>query len=124
MNDHYPIAAPTGTPPTRFVPQVNFANNTSILSNATDTCEILTDGQVVALMYIGLYTPKIPECSVHDMLRNTVMQIIEADGATQVVTNAVLPKFWISGHVNLHPIRNLYLISTHPRDSQLTDHER
>ena len=39
------------------------------------------------------------------------MQIIEADGATQVVTNAVLPKFWISGHVNLHPIRNLYLIS-------------
>ena len=43
--------------------------------------------------------------------KNTVMQIIIADGATQVITNAVLPKFWTSGYVNLHPIRNLYLIS-------------
>ena len=39
------------------------------------------------------------------------MQIITADGATQFVTNVVLPKFWTSGYVNVHPIRNLYLIS-------------
>ena len=43
--------------------------------------------------------------------KNTNIQIIKADGATQVVTNAVLPKLWTSGYVNLHLIRNLYLIS-------------
>jgi len=45
------------------------------------------------------------------MLQNIVKHIIKADGATQVVTNAVLPKLWTSGYVNLNPIRNLYLIS-------------
>ena len=45
------------------------------------------------------------------MLQNTVLQIIAADGATQVVANAVLPPFWTSRYVNRHPIRNLYLIS-------------
>ena len=67
MNDRYPIAAPTGTPPTRFVPQTNLANNTIIISNANDTFEILTDEQVVALMYMGLYTPKIHVGYANDM---------------------------------------------------------
>ena len=111
MNDNYPFTGAPGTTPTRFVPTVNLANNTIVLSNANDTFEIFTDEQVVALMYMGLYTAKVPTCSVNDMLQNTVKQIIKADGATQVVTNAVLPKFWTSGYVNLHPIRNLYLIS-------------
>ena len=39
------------------------------------------------------------------------MQIITADGAIQIVTNAVLPKIGCSRYVSLHPIRNLYLIS-------------
>ena len=72
--------------------------------------EILTDKQVAALMYMGQYTTKVPTCSVNDMLQNTVRQLIKADGATQVVTNAVLPKLWTAGYVNLHPIRNIYLI--------------
>ena len=37
MNGNYPIATPTGaTPPTRFVPTVNLANKTIVLSNAND----------------------------------------------------------------------------------------
>ena len=39
------------------------------------------------------------------------MQKITADGAIQIVTNAVLHKIWSSRYVSLHPIRNLYLIS-------------
>jgi len=70
MNDNYPIATPTGvTPPTRFVPTVNLANNTIVLSNANDTFEIFTDEQVVALMYMGLYPAKVPTCSVNAMLQ-------------------------------------------------------
>ena len=45
------------------------------------------------------------------MLRNTKRNIIQADGARQVVTNAVLDKVWTSGYVDLHHIRYLYLIS-------------
>ena len=48
-------------------------------------------------MYMGLYPAKVPTCSVNDMLQNTVMQIIKADGATQVVTNVVLPSFGPQG---------------------------
>ena len=73
--------------------------------------EILTDTQVVALMYMGVYPAQIPTCSVSDMLQNTVMQIIKDDGATQVVTNAVLPEFLTSRYVNLHPSHNIYLMS-------------
>ena len=112
MNDNCPYSGPTGgTTPTIFVSTASLANNTIIISNANDTFEILTDTQVVALMYMGLYPAKVPTCSVNDMLRNTVMQIIKADGAIQIVTNAVLPKIWCSRYVSLHPIRNLYLIS-------------
>ena len=39
------------------------------------------------------------------------MQIIKVDGATQVVTNAVLPKILTSRYVHLHPIHSLPLIS-------------
>ena len=39
------------------------------------------------------------------------MQITIADGATEVVTNAELPRHWASGYVVLQHIRNLYLIS-------------
>jgi hypothetical protein len=45
------------------------------------------------------------------MLQNTVMQMIKADGAIQIVTKAVLSKIWSSRYVSHHPIRNLYLIS-------------
>ena len=83
---------------------------------------MLTDEQVVALMCLGLYTHKIPVCSVNDVAK-AVMHIIKADGATQV-TKAELPKYWTSGYVDLHHIRNLYLISKHPRDSQLNGCER
>ena len=86
MHDKYPICTPTGTPPTKFVPTANLANKTVILSNANDSFEILTNKPVTTLMYMGLYTPKIPVCSVDDMMQDTVMQIIEADGDTQVVT--------------------------------------
>ena len=48
----------------------------------------------------------------HLMIRCvTQKNIIGADGVKQVVTNAVLDKVWTSGYVDLHPIRNLYLIS-------------
>ena len=70
MNDNYPFPGPTGgTTPTRCVSTANLANNTIIISNANDTFEILTDTQVVALMYMGLYTAKVPTCSVNDMLQ-------------------------------------------------------
>ena len=52
MSDHYPIEAPTGTPPTICVPQANVANNIIIVSTANDTFEIWTVEQVVALMYM------------------------------------------------------------------------
>ena len=58
------------------------------------------------------------------MLQNTIKQVIKADGATQIVTNAVLPKLWTSGYVNLHPIRNLYLISKYPWDLNLNGCQR
>ena len=45
------------------------------------------------------------------MLRNTVKNIIPAEEARQVVLNAVLDKVWTSGYVDVHHIRNLYLIS-------------
>ena len=45
------------------------------------------------------------------MLQNAIMQTVKANGATQVVTNAVLPKSCTSRYVNRHPIHNLYLIS-------------
>ena len=45
------------------------------------------------------------------MLRTTVPNMIQADGARQVVINAVLPKVWTSGYVDVHLIRNLYLIA-------------
>ena len=73
--------------------------------------EILTDTQVVALMYRGVYPAKIPTCSVNDMLQDRVMQIFKDDGASQVGTNALLPDFLTSRYVNLHPIHNLYLMS-------------
>ena len=112
MIDNYPFPGPTGgTTPTRCVSTANLANNTSIISNANDTFEILTDAQVVAFMYMGLYPAKVPTFSVNDMLQNTVMQMIKADGAIQIVTKAVLSKIWSSRYVSHHPIRNLYLIS-------------
>ena len=43
------------------------------------------------------------------MLRNTTN--IQADGARQVVTSAVLIKVCTSGYVDLHHVRNLSLIS-------------
>ena len=45
------------------------------------------------------------------MLRNTVEHSFPAEEARQVVINAVLEKVWTSGYVDLHHIRNLYLIS-------------
>ena len=112
MNDNYQLLGPTGgTTTTICVSTANLAINTIIISNANDTFEILTDTQVVELMYMGLYPTKVPTCSVNDRLQNKLMQTIKADGATQVVTNAVLPIFWTSRYVNLHPIHNLYLIS-------------
>ena len=47
----------------------------------------------------------------HDVLQNAVPQIIQADEATQVVTNAAQPKYWTSGYVDLQQIRNVCLIS-------------
>ena len=61
MNDNCPYPGPTGgTTPTICVSIANLANNTIIIPNANDTFEILTDTQVVALMYMGLYPAKIP----------------------------------------------------------------
>ena len=82
-----------------------------MISNPTDTFAIFTDEQVVAFMYGNVYPTRIPVCSVNDMLGNTVPNIIHAVGARQVVINAVLGKVWTSSYVDLHPIRNLYLIS-------------
>ena len=68
MHDDYLFPGPTGgTTPTRFASTANLANNTTIISNANDTFELLTDTQVVALLYMGLYTSKVPTCSVNDM---------------------------------------------------------
>ena len=73
--------------------------------------EIFIDEQVVAFMLEDKYTPKVPTCSVNAVLRNTVKHSIPAEEARQVVINAVLEKVWTSGYVDLHHIRNLYLIS-------------
>ena len=68
MHDNYRFPCPTGgTTPTRFVSNANLANNTFIISNANDTFDILTDTQVVALLHMGLYTSKVPTCSLNDM---------------------------------------------------------
>ena len=55
-------------------------------------------------------------------LQNTVKQLIEAYGATQVVTNAVRPKLWTSGYVILHAQSIPHL--KHPRDLQLNGCQR
>ena len=89
----------------------NVANNILVISNPTYTFEISIDEQVVAFMFEGKYAPKVPTCSVNDMLRNTVKHVIQAEGARQVVINAVLDKVWTSDKYDLHHIRNLYLIS-------------
>ena len=55
--------------------------------------EILTDEQVVALMFLGLYTPRVPTCSVNDMLRKKQLcMFFQAAGARQVVTHSGLDK--------------------------------
>ena len=70
MHNNYPFPGPTGgTTPPIFASIANLANHTSIISNANDTFEILTDTQVVALMYMGLYASTVPTCSVNDMLQ-------------------------------------------------------
>jgi hypothetical protein len=52
MNDNYPCTGPIGgTTPRRLASTANLGNNTSILSNPTDTFEIFTDEQVVAFMF-------------------------------------------------------------------------
>ena len=71
----------------------------------------LANEPVVALMYMGLYVAKKCACSVNDMLRSTVRQIIQTN------------EYFTSGYVDLHPIRNLYH-PEHPRDSQFYEHER
>ena len=81
------------------------------ISYCLKTFEISIDEQVVAFRFEGKYSPKVPTCSVNDMLRNTVKHVIQAEGARQVVLNAVLDKVWTSGYVDLHHIRNLYFIS-------------
>ena len=109
MNDNYPFAGVPGTSPTRFVPSANVPNNTVTISNPTGTFDIFTDVQVVAFMYGHIYPTRIPVCSVNDMLRNTTRNIIQADGAREVVTNAVLDTVWTSSYVDLHRIRNIYI---------------
>ena len=92
-NDNYQFPGSTGATTTAiFVSTAKLANNTITISNANDTFEILTDTQVVALMYMGLYPAKVPTCSVNGMLQKKGMPIIKSDGATQVVSNAVLPR--------------------------------
>ena len=97
-NDNYTFTGPTGgTKPTNFVSTANLANNIIIISNPTDTFEIFIDEQVVAFMFEVTYTPKVPTCSVNDVLRNTVENIIPAEEARQVGIIVVLDKVWTSG---------------------------
>ena len=97
-NDNYTFTGPTGgTKPTNFVSTANLANNIIIISNPTDTFEIFIDEQVVAFMIEVTYTPKVPTCSVNDVLRNTVENIIPAEEARQVGIIVVLDKVWTSG---------------------------
>ena len=83
----------------RDVPHANQVNNTMSKFNNNHAFEILTDEQIVALMYAGLYTAQTPVRSVNDMLHSTVPRIIPPN------------EYFTSGDVNLRPIRNLYLIS-------------
>ena len=48
-------------------------------------------------MFEVTYTPKVPTCSVNDVLRNTVENIIPAEEARQVGIIVVLDKVWTSG---------------------------
>ena len=71
MNVHYPIQLADGTHPKTLVPHANQVNNTISIYINIHPFEILTDEQVVVLMYAELYTANIPVCSVDDMLHNT-----------------------------------------------------
>ena len=96
-NDNYTFTGPTGgTKPTKFVSTQKLANNIIMISNPTDTFEIFIDEQVVTFMFEVTYTPKVPTCSVNDVLRNTI-ENIQAEEARQVVINIVLDKVWTSG---------------------------
>ena len=112
MHDDYLFPGPTGgTTPTRFASTANLANNTTIISNANDTFELLTDTQVVALLYMGLYTSKVPTCSVNDMFcKIQVCRLSKLMKPLKLLPMLSCPSFG-SGYVNLHPIRNLNLIS-------------
>ena len=111
-NDNYTFTGPIGgTKSTNFVTTANLANNIIIISIPSDTFDIFIDEQVVAFMLEDKYTPKVPTCSVNAVLRNPVKHSFPAEEARQVVINAVLEKVWTSGYVDLHHIRNLYLIS-------------
>ena len=75
-------------------------------------------------MYEHAYPTKIPVCSVNDRFPYTKRNIIQVNGARQVVITAVLDKVWTSGDVDLHHIGNINLIRTPPRDLQLDGIER
>ena len=98
MNSHYPIAPEDGTHPQKRVPQANLVNHTISIHNKSRPFELLTNEQVVALMYMEWYTAQIPVSSIDDMLHNAVRQPIP----TSV--------YFTSSYVDIHPIRNLYQI--------------
>ena len=96
----------------KFKIDANLGNNTIAIANTTDNFEILTDKQALALMYAGQLATKFPSSSVNDMLHNTVPQLIRPDiNPPANPTDARLLDNWAYGYLNLHPIRNLYLIS-------------
>ena len=65
------------------------------IANLVDSFEMLTDAQVVALMYMGINTAQTPICSVNNMLHDVNPQLVETTS------------YLISGDVDLHPIRHL-----------------
>ena len=111
MSAHDPYGS-LGSIINKFKIDANLGNNTIAIANTTDNFEILTDKQALALMYAGQLATKFPFSSVNDMLHNTVPQLIRPDiNPPANPTDARLLDNWAYGYLNLHPIRNLYLIS-------------
>ena len=101
MNTAYPLTG--GAHPTKFTANPDFNNNKIGISNSVDQFQILTDAQ--ALEFV-MDTPQFFDTSVSLPL-NSINAMIQNDIAN--IHSPSIP--FISGYVDLYPIRNLYIVS-------------
>lgn len=99
MNTGY-LSSTVTTIPSKFVSVPSVSKNKIIIGNDDNDFEILTDEQVLGHIYSGWTGASYPMNSINAMIQNftpkTIVKRVD---------------FFISGYVDLFPIRNLYITS-------------